>query len=276
MRNEVGEGVDELRPVLAGLCGNLDFGETGEFGGAAEERLGALPESVCGFVADAREEADDAFEGHLVARVHREFQKRGDILDVGLLEKPEPARDGKRNAPFGEFHLHLHRVVVGAVEHGHLLEWDAFVEQFHYALGHERRLLGVRRESNEGGFDGMVFADGREVFRELLFVAEDRGVGDFEDLGNAAVVRLDFEYARTGVGFWKLQDVFEIRSAPRVDALGVVADHHEVSVVCREEVDEFGLQAVRVLIFIHEDLLEAALVEGGDLGAGEEKLERLG
>ena len=165
---------------------------------------------------------------------------------------------------------------MGAVEDGHLLEGDALVEEFHHPLGDEGRLLGIGREGDEGRLDGMRFADGREVFRELAFVAGDRGVGDFEDLGDAAVVRFDFEDAGARVGFWELQDVFEICSAPGVDALGIVAHDHEVLVVGGEEVDEFGLEAVCVLVFIDEDLLKAALVGGGDFGAGEEKLERLG
>ena len=46
--------------------------------------------------------------------------------------------------------------------------------------------------------------------------------------------------------------------------------------VCGEEVDEFGLEAVGVLILVDEDLLELALVLRRDLGIRQEKLKGLG
>ena len=73
LRDEVGEGENKLRPFFSSLGGDFGFGEPGEVGGASEECLGALPEGFCGLIADAREEADDALEGHFIARVDGEF-----------------------------------------------------------------------------------------------------------------------------------------------------------------------------------------------------------
>ena len=195
---------------------------------------------------------------------------------MGLLEKPESTGDRKGNAALGEFQLHFHRVVVCTVEHGHLLERDALVEEFHHTLGDEGGLLGIGREGDKGWFDRVWLADGGKGFWKLAFVPADGGVGDLEDLGDAAIVRFDFKNAGAWVVFGKLEDVFEIRPSPRVDALGVVSHDHEIAVVGGEQVDEFGLEAVRILVFIHEDLLKAALVKGGDFGVGQEKLEGFG
>jgi hypothetical protein len=137
-------------------------------------------------------------------------------------------------------------------------------------------LLGIGRKGDKGWFDGVWLADGGKGFWKLAFVPADGGVGDFEDLGDASIVRFDFKNAGAQVVFGKLEDVFEIRSAPGVDALGVVSDHHEIAVVGGEEVDEFGLEAVRILVFIDEDLLEAALVKSGDFGLGQKKLQGFG
>ena len=46
--------------------------------------------------------------------------------------------------------------------------------------------------------------------------------------------------------------------------------------VCGEEVDEFGLEAVGILILIDEDVLKLALVLRCDLGIRQEKLQGLG
>ena len=70
-----------------------------------------------------------------------------------------------------------------------------------------------------------------------------------------------------------MEDVFEIRAAPRVDALGVIPHHHHIAVVGGESVDEFGLEAVGILVFIDEDVLELMLVVRGDIGVGGEKRE---
>ena len=79
-----------------------------------------------------------------------------------------------------------------------------------------------------------------------------------------------------GVAFWELEDVGKVGAAPRVDRLGVVADHHDVAVCRGERVNEPGLQPVGVLILVHEDGSETALVGGGDLRMGEEKFMGLG
>jgi hypothetical protein len=47
-------------------------------------------------------------------------------------------------------------------------------------------------------------------------------------------------------------------------------------VVCGEEVDEFGLEAVGILILVNEDVLKLALVLRSDVGIRQEKLQGLG
>ncbi len=51
------------------------------------------PELVRRDAADARQQPHDALEGHLVAVVGGELQKRRHVLDVRLLEETQPARD---------------------------------------------------------------------------------------------------------------------------------------------------------------------------------------
>ena len=164
-------------------------------------------------------------------------------------------------------------MVVSAVKDGHLLEWNPLVEKLHHALRDERRLLGIRGQSNKSRLDGMLPANRLEVFRKLFFVRKNRGVCEIEDLRNASVIFLDFENPGVGTDFRKVQNVFKIRAAPRVDALRVVAHDHHIPVMEREAVDQLGLQPVRVLILIDKDVLELALVALRNLRAGGEKLE---
>ena len=118
-----------------------------------------MPEGLSGFVSNARKHAGHALESGLVAWVDCEFQKGGDILDMGLFEKPKTAGDAEGNASAGELQLHFHRVVVGPVEHSDLLEGHALIGEFHDPLGHEGRLLVVRRQGDKCGLGAMRLAN---------------------------------------------------------------------------------------------------------------------
>ena len=165
---------------------------------------------------------------------------------------------------------------MGPVEHSDLLEWHAFIGEFHDPLSHEGSLLVVRGQGDKRGLGAMRLANRRQVFWKLVFVGENGGVRHIQHAGNAAVVCFDFEDLRAGVCLRKAQDVFKIRAPPRVDALGIVAHDHHISMVCGKEVDEFRLEAVGVLILIDEDVLKLALVLRGDLGICQQQLKRLG
>ena len=91
-------------------------------------------------------------------------------------------------------------------------------------------------------------------------VAHD-GVRHVEDRRDAPVVALELQHLAVRPATGKLADVLELRAAPRVDALEVVAHHHDVAVLRGEEVRERGLEAVRVLVLVHEHVLEMLLEE---------------
>ena len=175
---EVGEGVDELLPAFGGFCRNFEREEAGEPGAAAQGAGREGPEVFGGLCSNSGQEADHAFEGDLVVRVNGKLEEGGDVFDVGLLEEPEPAGEKKWDPAFGEFHLHFHRVVVRAVEDGHLVKPDPLVTQLHHPLGYERRLLDVGVEANQCRAHRVRRPHGPESFWNLLFVSQDRGMLD--------------------------------------------------------------------------------------------------
>ena len=65
----------------------------------------------------------------------------------------------------------------------------------------------------------------------------------------------------------------EIRAAPGVDALRVVADDRDVVMPRGQQVNQVALELVRVLVFVHEDELEAALVMFAHVGVLLQQLE---
>ena len=74
-----------------------------------------------------------------------------------------------------------------------------------------------------------------------------------------------------GVALRKFQDIGEVGSPPGVDRLGIISDDHDVLVRGGEGVDQSGLEAVGVLIFVNKNGSETTLVRGGDLGIGQEQ-----
>ena len=60
--------------------------------------------------------------------------------------------------------------------------------------------------------------------------------------------------------FFELEDVANVGSAPRVDRLIFIANGADVVACAREHQHELVLRTVRVLIFVDQDVLKAAVV----------------
>ena len=100
---------------------------------------------------------------------------------------------------------------------------------------------------------------GPEVLGKTLLGKTDNAVGGGENCLRRAIVTVecdDVRRRRELVG--KVQDVAHGRGAERVDRLGVVADDRQASASGLERQQDRGLQAVRVLILIDQDVIETA------------------
>src|SRR6476620_9026332 len=100
---------------------------------------------------------------------------------------------------------------------------------------------------------------------KLLLVRTNGCIGDLENLGNAAIIGLNLEDLGLRVLFGQFEDVLEVCTPPRVNALSVIAYDHDVAVAAGNEFDKFGLEVIGVLIFIHKEMLKLLLVERGDI-----------
>ena len=147
-----------------------------------------------------------------------------------------------------------------AVQHRHLLQLRALLVQLQDALRDKLRLLLRIRQRHERRPHPASGARGHEMFFKLMLIRRDHRIREFQHLGHRAVVRLDFVNFRARMPLRKFEDVPEIRAAPRVDALRVVAHDHDIVMPRSEHLDEVILQMVRVLIFVHEDELKLPLV----------------
>ena len=90
----------------------------------------------------------------------------------------------------------------------------------------------------------------RVLFRRLF----DDAVRQVQDRLRAAIVFFQLIDRGAGKQMRKLHDVLERRAPERIDRLRVVADDHHILMGRRQLPDDIGLQPIRILILIHEDV----------------------
>ena len=87
-------------------------------------------------------------------------------------------------------------------------------------------------------------------FLSVRAVLRDDGVGGVEDQLGGAVVLLELDDGRIRPVALEVEDVPDVRAAPAVDRLVVVADDRQVAVLRGEGPDPQVLRAVRVLVLV--------------------------
>ncbi len=75
-----------------------------------------------------------------------------------------------------------------------------------------------------------------------------------------AVILLKFEYFQVSVVLFKIEDVLNVSPTESIDALRVIAHHHDVLVLRGQFARDQVLRDVSVLKLIHHHIVEAVLV----------------
>ena len=158
-----------------------------------------------------------------------------------------------------------------AKQHRLALQRDAGFAQLQGPVGNPGGLLALARDP-----DDRRRLDHRRVAPEVLGVAlggqgDDRVRGR-EQRRRRAVVALegdDFGRRREMAG--EVEDVAHLGGAKRVDRLGVVADHGQAAAVGLEGEQDAGLQAIGVLVFVDQDVVEARRHRRPELGLGQRR-----
>ena len=114
---------------------------------------------------------------------------------------------------------------------------------------------------------------------EVVF---DHLVGGVQDAAGGAVVLLELDHLRVGIGLLKIQYIADVGAAEAVNGLVVITDDTEivlgfaliVDMRC-QQTDQLKLCRVRVLVLIHENMLKTVLIIGQSLVVGAEHLHGL-
>ena len=94
----------------------------------------------------------------------------------------------------------------------------------------------------------------------------DQARGGGEDRGGGAVVRLQPDDAGAGEVFLEAQDVFHFRATPAINRLIVVAYATNIVMALGQQAQPEILHQVGVLVFVHQDVAELAVVLRQHLG----------
>lgn len=96
----------------------------------------------------------------------------------------------------------------------------------------------------------------------------NNGIGGAQDVTRGAIVLLQLDGLAVFKVLLKVQDVGDVGATPAINGLVVVAHDHEVLVLGGQQVGDFVLDVVGVLIFVDANVAEALLVLVEHLGAG--------
>ena len=146
----------------------------------------------------------------------------------------------------------------GAEQHGLLLQGGADLAVFQNLLDDVARLVGLVANGDELRPLGRL-AFGPEVLGEALRCEIDDAVGSRQDrLGRAIVAVERDDLGRRAELAGEIEDVAHGRGAEGIDRLGVVADDGQAAAARLQRQQDRGLKAIGVLIFVDQDMIEAA------------------
>ena len=234
--------------------------------------LGPVTDAAFGLVQDAA-------QVDVVVRVDQDAQVGEGVLDFLALVEARAADHLVRQPDADQDILDGAGLGVGAVEDGDVAGTEvAFVLEPVDFLG------------DELGFVVLVLADvaddllavalrGPQPLLRPVGVAGDDRVGGAEDGLGGAVVLLELDGAGVRVVLLELHDVADVGAAEGVDGLVRVADDGQLGragAFADDLAHQRVLGVVGVLVFVDQDVPEAAPVGLGERGEGPEHVDRLG
>jgi hypothetical protein len=143
------------------------------------------------------------------------------------------------------------------------------LQRLDLVAGPARLLLGVPQPAHGDLVAGL--SAGPQRLAEAAAVVGDDAGGGGEDLGGRAVILLEPDDQRAGEIALEFEDVADLGAAPAVDRLVVVADAAQILVLLRQQPQPQILRDVGVLVLVDQQVTEAALIAGEDLGVGGEQ-----
>ena len=258
---EGGQQVRERLPCLVGQFFRLDDVQRGAVqrgAGGPGNGVNLLDRVVANA---ALRGVDDALEGEIVVWRHGDLEIGQRIADFGALIEARAADHAVRQAERDEAVLESAHLERGAHENGHFLKRGAGALGLLDVLADGAGFLVAVPVAAHPHFLAGVLV-GPQCLAKAAFIVGDQAGGRAEDVGRGAVVRLQPYDARAGEVLLEAQDVVDLRPAPAIDRLVVVANAADIAVALRQQPEPQVLRHVGVLVLVHQHVLELLLVLG--------------
>ena len=202
---------------------------------------------------------DDALEGKVVGRLVDEPQIGHRIPNFLALVEARAADHAIRQGERDKALLELAGLEAGAHQDRDAAQCVALaVQRLDLVTGPARLLLGVP-EAAHGNLVALAGAGPQRLAEPAAIVIDDPGRGG-KDLRRRTVILLQAHDQRAGEIALEFEDVLDLRAAPRVDRLVVVADAADVLVLLREQPQPQILRDVGVLVLVDQHIAEAVLI----------------
>ena len=219
---------------------------------------------------------DDPLEGEVVGRLHDAAEIGERVADLLPLVESRAADDAiveaERHEPVLE-RAHLER---GAHQDRDLVqEMPLVLELLDLLADGAGLLLRVPRRGDRNADRVRVDGIGEQRLAEPPFVVGDEVRGGAEDVRRRAVVPFEADDLGARKILLEAEDVVDLRPAPAVDRLVVVADAADVALLLRQQPQPEVLRDVGVLVFVDEDVAEALVIIGEHVGVRPHDPQRL-
>ncbi len=196
--------------------------------------------------------------GDMVTRIFDEAQQRQHVLDVRGLEEFEPAEFHVRDVAAGELDLQRTAMAAGAEQHRLLLQRHAAFAVLQHSFDDVARLVCLVANADKARAL-VARAIAPKILGEALpGKADDRICGGQDGLRRTVVaLQRDDRGGRTELR-GEIEDVAHRGGAEGVDRLRIVAHDRQAGTVRLQRHENRRLQPVGILIFVNQNVIEAA------------------
>ncbi len=207
---------------------------------------------------------EDALESEVVGRLVDQAEIGERVADLLALVKARPADDAIGQCQGDEPLFELARLETGAYQDRNLAQRVALALQGLDLLADPAGfLLGVPHRTHHDLLALTRF--GPQRLAEPPSVLRDHPRGGTQDVRGRAIVLLEPGDRGPGEIGLETQDVADLRTAPTIDRLVVVADATEIAALLGQQAQPQILGDVGVLVLVDEQIAEASLVVGEDV-----------
>ena len=202
---------------------------------------------------------DDAPHGNIVCRIDHHAQIRQNVLDLLAVIELESAVHPIANTRLHKRFFDDTGLRIRSVKHSKPACVLALRHQLPNLLTNPCRFLPLIACPIQA--DALT----RTLLRPKCFilsvcVERNHLIGGIQNIRGRTVVLFQLDDLRIRKILFKIEDIADIRAAPAIDGLIVIADHAKVAALRSQQPNKHILRVVRILIFVYMNIAQLTLI----------------